>query len=173
MLVCLSYDTIWYQVLKLRKLVGLRNISSRYSSEYVSLFDLIRLVLMQVVLAVCFVSVTCMKVSFVWGTVYYWYWITRDCCSGSSMNYYDLSPDLSFPIRVLLWSLRFSCVFWYLFDLHLKLYLLWSNPCLFPMPHKIWLLTYCHVFVWVIGLIQSFNRSVWFVASLVVSLVIV
>jgi hypothetical protein len=32
---------------------------------------LIRLVLMQVVLAVCFVSVTCMKVSFVWGTVYY------------------------------------------------------------------------------------------------------
>ncbi|ONM37220.1 GOS2-like protein [Zea mays] len=63
--------TFLVQVLKLRKLVGLRNISSRYSSEYVSLFDLIRLVLMQVVLAVCFVSVTCMKVSFVWGTVYY------------------------------------------------------------------------------------------------------
>lgn len=166
---CLSYDTIWYQVLKLRKLVGLRNISSRYSSEYVSLFDLIRLVLMQVVLAVCFVSVTCMKVSFVCGAVCYWYWITREIAvCNSSMNYYDLSPDLSFPIRVLLWSLCFSCAFWYVFDLHLKLYLLWSNPCLFPMPHKIWILTYCHVFVWVIDL--SLNRFVWFV---VVSLVVV
>jgi hypothetical protein len=130
----LLYDTKYWSFWSL---LSLHNISSScYSSEPASLFDLRRLVLMQVVLAVCFVSVTCMKVSFVWRTVY-WYWITREIAVWVHLWFIMIfPPDLSFPIRVLLWSLL-MCFQICMYLTFISSCMLWPGICLFSLANAL------------------------------------
>jgi hypothetical protein len=91
---------------------------------------------MQVVLAVCFVSVTCMKVSFVWRTVY-WYWITREIAVWVHLWFIMIfPPDLSFPIRVLLWSLL-MCFQICMYLTFISSCMLWPGICLFSLANAL------------------------------------